>query len=130
MLAESSTLNSPAEDPSAKDDDDDEVGGLHVAKPEAELNASLVAPRWPTRVFAINCLLKVMAACEGDEVHFDLSLAKQLQQRNQGRRPGADTSTCTQAACGASIVAVACPSSNFLVDVHVCADSGETSVSL
>ena len=94
-------MNSPAEDPSAKDDDDDEVGGLHVAKPEAELNASLVAPRWPTRVFAINCLLKVMAACEGDEVHFDLSLAKQLQQRNQGTEPVPNSSTCTKAPYGA-----------------------------
>ena len=84
LHTESSALNSPVEDPAAKDDDDDEVGGLHVTKPEAELKSSLVAPRWPTRVFAINCLLKVMAACEGDEVHFDLSLAKQLQLRNKG----------------------------------------------
>lgn len=85
MHTESSTLNSPAEDPSLnKDSDDDEVGGLHIGKTEAEVSASQVAPRWPTRVFAINCLLKVMASCEGDEVHFDLSLAKQLQLRNKG----------------------------------------------
>ena len=55
-----------------------------MTKPEAEMKAMQVAPRWPTRVFAINCLLKVMAACEGDETHFDLSLARQLQQRDKG----------------------------------------------
>ena len=82
---ESSQLNTPTIDTTLKEDDDDEGGGLHVTKPEAEMKAMQVAPRWPTRVFAINCLLKVMAACEGDETHFDLSLARQLQQRDKGR---------------------------------------------
>ena len=71
------------EDPSAKEDDGDEAGGLHVTPAQAEAVAAVqIAPRWPTRVFAINCLLKVMTSCEGEEAHFDLSLAKQLQRRD------------------------------------------------
>ena len=65
----------------AEEDDDDAV--LHV-KQESDLNKLSVAPRWPTRVFAIDCLLKTMAACEGNRAHFDLALAKELNLQAQG----------------------------------------------
>ena len=62
-------------------DDDDTV--LHV-KQDSDLNKLSVAPRWPTRVFAIDCLLKIIAACEGNRAHFDLALAKELNLQSQG----------------------------------------------
>ena len=85
VCTESSTLNSPVDEQGGKkeadDDDDDTV--LHV-KQDTDLNKLSVAPRWPTRVFAIDCLLKIMAACEGNRAHFDLALAKELNLQSQG----------------------------------------------
>ncbi|KAK6641234.1 hypothetical protein RUM44_012943 [Polyplax serrata] len=53
----------------------------------AEFNAnseasshSAIQPRWPTRVFAAECVRRLIAACQGDEpAHFDLALAKEMQ---------------------------------------------------
>ncbi len=64
-----------------EDDDDDTV--LQV-KQDSDLNKLSVAPRWPTRVFAIDCLLKILGACEGNRAHFDLALAKELNLQSQG----------------------------------------------
>lgn len=57
---------------------DDDQAEFHT---EEETNArSLVQPRWPTRVFAAECVRKIIAACEGGKgAHFDLVLAKELQ---------------------------------------------------
>ena len=56
------SLNSPMDDAGQKEDDDDEAG-LAVKSGETEGNRPTVAPRWPTRVFAVECLLKIMALC-------------------------------------------------------------------
>ncbi len=53
-------------------------------KSDTDVNKLSVAPRWPTRVFAIDCLLKILAACEGSRAHFDLALAKELNIQAQG----------------------------------------------
>ena len=85
FFVESSTLNSPVDEQAGKketeDDDDDTV--IQV-KQESDLSKLSVAPRWPTRVFAIDCLLKTMAACEGNRAHVDLALAKELNLQSQG----------------------------------------------
>ena len=86
-MAESSTLNSPVDGP---DDGqrpeglDDDAKGLHVNDPNTEMKRPIVAPRWPTRVFAIESLLKIISACETDPVHFDLVKAKVMKVRNKG----------------------------------------------
>ncbi|CAG5124111.1 unnamed protein product, partial [Candidula unifasciata] len=36
---------------------------------------------WPTRVFAVECLMKIISACEGGEGQFDLQLAKELKEK-------------------------------------------------
>ncbi|GBP42418.1 HEAT repeat-containing protein 5B [Eumeta japonica] len=43
-----------------------------------------VQPRWPTRVFAMECVQKIMSACEatGENAHFDLVKAKEKLQLN------------------------------------------------
>lgn len=60
------------------DDDDDDVAEFH-----AEENTSThpaVQPRWPTRVFASQCVRKIMSSCEAaNPIHFDLMQAKEMQ---------------------------------------------------
>ena len=84
FLPESSTLNTPVEDAdgATKDEDDDE--GLNVKHTDADVNRPTIAPRWPTRVFAIECMRKVMTACEGNETHFNLAAAKALKASGKG----------------------------------------------
>jgi len=81
---DASTLNTPVEesDAAAKDDEDDE--GLNVRHTDADAGRPTVAPRWPTRVFAIECMRKVMAVCDGNENHFSLATAKALRQSGKG----------------------------------------------
>jgi len=84
FVTDASTLNSPAEesDATAKDEEDDE--GLNVRHTDADASRPTVAPRWPTRVFAIECMRKVMAICDGNENHFSLAAAKALRQSGKG----------------------------------------------
>jgi HEAT repeat-containing protein 5 len=84
-VTEASALNTPVEDPdaAAKDEDDDE--GLNVKHTDADANRPTVAPRWPTRVFAIECMRKIMAACEGNDNHFNLAAAKALRLSGKGK---------------------------------------------
>ncbi|XP_049886108.1 HEAT repeat-containing protein 5B isoform X2 [Pectinophora gossypiella] len=54
---------------------DDDQAEFHA---EAEDTHPAVQSRWPTRVFAMECIQKIMGACEasGDPAHFDLVKAK------------------------------------------------------
>jgi hypothetical protein len=36
--------------------------------------------RWPTRVFATDCLRKIVVACEEDLTHFDLETAREAKK--------------------------------------------------
>ncbi|XP_018322639.1 HEAT repeat-containing protein 5B isoform X2 [Agrilus planipennis] len=48
---------------------------------EEDNTHTLVQPRWPTRVFAAQCVRKIIAACEynNKSAHFDLIQAKEMQ---------------------------------------------------
>ena len=46
--------------------------------------ASSKAPRWPTKVFAVECSRKIYSVCKNDPAHFDLSLAIQKQRKYGG----------------------------------------------
>lgn len=37
--------------------------------------------RWPTRVFATECLQKILVACEGVQANFDLELAREIKMK-------------------------------------------------
>ncbi|OUC43499.1 hypothetical protein D917_09732, partial [Trichinella nativa] len=39
--------------------------------------------RWPSRVFAVQLVQKLITACEGERAHFDLALAKELQMNGR-----------------------------------------------
>lgn len=65
------------------DDDDDAENDDDVAEFHTEENQSThpaVQPRWPTRVFAAECIRKIITTCENtNPTHFDLIQAKELQ---------------------------------------------------
>ncbi|XP_059157278.1 HEAT repeat-containing protein 5B-like isoform X2 [Physella acuta] len=66
------------------DNDDEEEGddiGVTFKAADPDITHPSVAPRWPTRVFAVECLMKIISACEGGEGQFDLQLAKELKEK-------------------------------------------------
>ncbi|KAL0275721.1 UNVERIFIED_CONTAM: hypothetical protein PYX00_003499 [Menopon gallinae] len=57
---------------------DDDLAEFH-ASPESSTHPA-IQPRWPTRVFAAECVRKLIAACQTAEpAHFNLSMAKDMQ---------------------------------------------------
>uniref|UniRef100_A0A8D8UIW2 HEAT repeat-containing protein 5A n=1 Tax=Cacopsylla melanoneura TaxID=428564 RepID=A0A8D8UIW2_9HEMI len=58
------------------DDADDDQSEFHTEE-KAHVN---IMPRWPTRVFAAECVRKIIAVCvqTGNMAHFDLALAREL----------------------------------------------------
>ena len=87
FILESSALNSPIEEAAAKDDEEgagDDAEGLQANKPDVDHKKKTLAPRWPTRVFAINCLMKIISACDEDKTHFNLVLEKEKNKREKG----------------------------------------------
>ncbi|XP_061729047.1 HEAT repeat-containing protein 5B [Cydia pomonella] len=72
------------EDSNSPDTDFDGEGDDDQAEFHADTDESThpaVQSRWPTRVFAMECIQKIMGACEatGDPAHFDLVKAKEKQ---------------------------------------------------
>lgn len=69
--------------------DDDETGDDHDEFQKESKNDNLIKrkqqPRWPTRVFAVQCICRIISTChkECDSAsHFNLSLAKELSFTN------------------------------------------------
>ncbi|XP_034252934.1 HEAT repeat-containing protein 5B isoform X2 [Thrips palmi] len=59
------------------EDEDDDQEEFHAAEEQSHLT---VQPRWPTRVFAAECVRRIIMACHGARTaHFDLALAKEQQ---------------------------------------------------
>lgn len=57
---------------------DDDLAEFHASAESSTHPA--IQPRWPTRVFAAECVRKLVAACHTAEpAHFNLSLAKDMQ---------------------------------------------------
>ena len=51
---------------------------------EAQLSTK-IAPRWPSKVFAVQCSRKIYALCRSDPAHFDLSLARKKKKETGGK---------------------------------------------
>ncbi|XP_055323720.1 HEAT repeat-containing protein 5B isoform X3 [Sitodiplosis mosellana] len=65
------------DDENDDDDNDDDVADFHV---EEDTSKPSVQPRWPTRVFAAECVRKIISTCESaNPIHFDLIQAKEMQ---------------------------------------------------
>ena len=61
-------------------DEDDDNAEFHTDEPTQTHPA--VQPRWKTRVFAAECVRRIISTCEqGNSKHFDLIAAKDLHNR-------------------------------------------------
>ncbi|KAK0176436.1 hypothetical protein PV328_000569 [Microctonus aethiopoides] len=80
-VEETAIINSDdgaADNDSADGEGDDDQAEFHAD--ESKQRPS-VSPRWPTRVFAAQCIRRIIATCTNNKpAHFDLSAAKELQQ--------------------------------------------------
>lgn len=77
-IALKDTLTLETDDDDENDNDDDDVAEFHAEEKESTHPA--VQPRWPTRVFAAECVRKIITTCEtANPIHFDLLQAKEIQ---------------------------------------------------
>lgn len=91
-MVESSILeegnNQNTTDETNPDDENVEIEGDDEAEFHADdsnKQRSTISPRWPTRVFAAQCVRRIISACVNDKTaHFDLALAKEMQS-NRGK---------------------------------------------
>lgn len=64
-----------------KDEMDDDA--MFTTLGEEDKSKPSVAPRWATRVFAADCLCRVIMLCENaNKAHFDLALARSARLKN------------------------------------------------
>ncbi|XP_061693976.1 HEAT repeat-containing protein 5B [Syngnathoides biaculeatus] len=69
------------EDSEKKDEMDDDI--MFTGLGEDDKSKPSVAPRWVTRVFAADCLCRILLLCENaDKAHFDLSTARSTRAKN------------------------------------------------
>ncbi|XP_015218632.1 HEAT repeat-containing protein 5B isoform X1 [Lepisosteus oculatus] len=69
------------EDSEKKDEMDDDI--MFTALGEDNKSKPSVAPRWVTRVFAADCLCRIILLCENaDKAHFDLAAARSSKVKN------------------------------------------------
>uniref|UniRef100_A0A8C3L617 HEAT repeat-containing protein 5B n=1 Tax=Chrysolophus pictus TaxID=9089 RepID=A0A8C3L617_CHRPC len=88
VLAASSDMSTAAplgggkdEESEKKDEMDDDT--MFTALGEEDKTKPSVAPRWATRVFAADCLCRVIMLCENaNKAHFDLALARSARLKN------------------------------------------------
>ena len=71
-------------DGSGDHDEDEDAAKFTTGESEESQRATNISPRWPTKVFAVECSRKIYAVCKNDPVHFDLSLAQQRKRETQG----------------------------------------------
>eukprot|EP00794_Sanderia_malayensis_P020258 gene20258-22242_t len=64
-------------------EDEDEDKGLNLnAKPQEK---QTVTPKWPTRVFAIECIRMIIDSCKQKPCHVDLALAREMEMKSNKR---------------------------------------------
>uniref|UniRef100_A0AAR2J054 HEAT repeat-containing protein 5B n=1 Tax=Pygocentrus nattereri TaxID=42514 RepID=A0AAR2J054_PYGNA len=69
------------EDSEKKDEMDDDI--MFTGLGEDDKSKPSVAPRWVTRVFAADCLCRIIHLCENaDKTHFDLAAARTAKAKN------------------------------------------------
>lgn len=69
------------EDSEKKDEMDDDT--MFTTLGEDDKSKPSVAPRWVTRVFAADCLCRIIHLCENaDKNHFDLASARSARAKN------------------------------------------------
>lgn len=93
------------EDSEKKDEMDDDT--MFTGLGEDDKSKPSVAPRWVTRVFAADCLCRIILLCENDKAHFDLAAARSAQAKNPkgaiGHAARMIYATCDQGLCSKCI---------------------------
>lgn len=85
---EVNTINvedSATDNDNADTEGDDDQAEFHAD--ESTKQRPTITPRWPTRVFAAQCVRRIVAACVYNKAHFDLALAKEMQT-SKGKSTG------------------------------------------
>ena len=59
------------------EDDEDEI--VLSSKADEKL---VITPKWPTRVFAMECIRMILDVCKDHQEHMDLGLARKLKEIN------------------------------------------------
>ncbi|NWR91279.1 HTR5B protein, partial [Furnarius figulus] len=102
VLAASSDMSTAAplggkdEESEKKDEMDDDT--MFTTLGEEDKSKPSVAPRWATRVFAADCLCRIIMLCENaNKAHFDLALARLARLKN----PKSNYRTCMTHLCDA-----------------------------
>ena len=73
-----------ASDQSTKPEDPDEDMAQFTTGEEDQSGKTLIIPRWPTKVFAVECSRKIYQVCRSDPSHFDLKLAQGKKESSGG----------------------------------------------
>ena len=73
----------PSGDAPVVEDEDEDMAKFTTGESEESKFVTKISPRWPTKVFTVECSRKIYAVCKSDPAHFDLSLAHQ-QKRERG----------------------------------------------
>lgn len=78
-----STLPSPGEEAAEEKEekDEDEDDDVTFKTGEKVVTHPTVPPRWSTRVFAAESVRRVIQVCEGNTVHFDLAMARDMRRK-------------------------------------------------
>ncbi len=66
-------------------DEDEDIAKFTTGESEEAQSVTKIAPRWPSKVFAVECSRKMYAVCRSDQAHFDLSLARKKKNEKGGR---------------------------------------------
>ena len=70
------------------EDEDEDAARFTTGESEESQRATKISPRWPTKVFAVECSRKIYAVCKSDQAHFDLSLAQRKKAEKGGEQEG------------------------------------------
>uniref|UniRef100_A0A673LFF2 HEAT repeat containing 5B n=1 Tax=Sinocyclocheilus rhinocerous TaxID=307959 RepID=A0A673LFF2_9TELE len=81
VLAATTGNSRSLEDSEKKDEMDDDI--MFTSLGQDDKSKPSVAPRWVTRVFAADCLCRIIHLCENaDKAHFDLAAARVTKAKN------------------------------------------------
>lgn len=70
---------------STMQDEDEDAAKFTTGESEESRRATKISPRWPTKVFAVECSRKIYMVCKSDPAHFELSLAQRKKAEAGGR---------------------------------------------
>lgn len=80
VLLASNVEDAPEKPAVGADDDDGEEGNIVVSSKDPP--QPTISPKWPTRVFAMECTRMILEVCKAHKEHTDLTHARLLKEKN------------------------------------------------